>query len=81
MIKIDHQILTCHERPLLPGYLNPKILGVGFSLPHDDSPATRQTDRQTNGFIKNSIEAGILLGGNGVIHAMAIARALVLVQS
>jgi hypothetical protein len=37
--------------------------------------------RQTNSFIENSIAAGILLGGNGVIHAMAIARALVLVQS
>jgi hypothetical protein len=41
----------------------------------------RQTDRQTNSFIENSIDAGILLGGNGVLHAMAIARALVLVQS
>ncbi len=27
--------------------------------------------RQTNSFIENSIEAGILLGGNGVLHAMA----------
>ncbi len=37
--------------------------------------------RQTNSFIENSIEAGILLGGNGVLHAMAIARTLMLVQS
>ncbi len=37
--------------------------------------------RQTNSFIINSIEAGILLGGNGVLHAMAVAHALVLVQS
>jgi hypothetical protein len=38
-------------------------------------------NKQTNSFIENSIEAGILLGGNGVLHAMAVARALVLVQS
>ncbi len=32
-------------------------------------------DRQTNSFIeKNSIEAGILLGGNGILHAMLVAR-------
>ncbi len=28
----------------------------------------RQPDRQTNSFIEISIEAGILLGGNGVLH-------------
>jgi hypothetical protein len=30
--------------------------------------------RQTNSFIENSIEAGILLGGNGILHAMLVAR-------
>ena len=33
-------------------------------------------DRQTNSFIENSIEAGILLGGNGILHAMLVARAV-----
>ena len=31
---------------------------------------------QTNSFIENSIEAGILLGGNGILHAMVVARAV-----
>jgi hypothetical protein len=35
----------------------------------------RQT-RQTNSFIENSIEAGILLCGNGILHAMLVARAV-----
>ncbi len=43
--------------------------------------AQHRVDRQTNSFIENSFEAGILLGGNCVLHAMAVARALVLVQS
>ncbi len=30
--------------------------------------------RQTNSFIENSIEAGILLGGNGILHAMLVAN-------
>ena len=34
------------------------------------------TDRQTNSFIENSIEAGILLGGNGILHAIMVARAV-----
>jgi hypothetical protein len=33
-------------------------------------------DRQTNSVVENSIEAGILLGGNGVLHAIK-ARCLV----
>ena len=32
--------------------------------------------RQTNSFIENSIEAGILLGGNGILHAIMVARAV-----
>jgi hypothetical protein len=36
--------------------------------------------RQTNSFIENSIEAGILLGGNGILHAMLVARALTSLQ-
>jgi hypothetical protein len=47
----------------------------------DTSSPDSVSDRQTNSFIENSIEAGILLGGNGVLHAMAIARALVHFQS
>jgi hypothetical protein len=39
-----------------------------------------QTDRQTNSFIENSIEAGILLGGNGILHAMLVARAVTSLQ-
>jgi hypothetical protein len=31
-------------------------------------------DRQIT-LLKNSIEAGILLGGNGILHAMVVARA------
>ena len=34
------------------------------------------SDTQTNSFIENSIEAGILLGGNGILHAMVVARAV-----
>ena len=30
-------------------------------------------DRQTTSFIENSTEAGILLGGNGTLHAMMVA--------
>jgi hypothetical protein len=37
-------------------------------------------DRQTNSFIENSIEAGILLGGNGIIHAMLVVRAVTSLQ-
>ena len=33
-------------------------------------------NRQTNSFIENSIEAGILLGGNGILHAIMVARAV-----
>ena len=29
--------------------------------------------RQTTSFIENSTEAGILLGGNGTLHAMMVA--------
>ena len=29
--------------------------------------------RQTTSFIENSTEAGILLGGNGILHAMVVA--------
>ncbi len=36
----------------------------------------RQTERQTNSFIENSIDAGILLGGNGFLHAIMVARAV-----
>ena len=36
----------------------------------------RAADRQTTSFIDNSIEAGILLGGNGVLHAMVVAHVL-----
>jgi hypothetical protein len=32
---------------------------------NDDNSAENEADRQTNSFIENSIEAGILLGGNG----------------
>ena len=31
------------------------------------------SDRQTTSFIENSTEAGILLGGNGILHAMMVA--------
>jgi len=31
---------------------------------------------QTNSFIENAIEAGILLGGNGILHAIMVARAV-----
>ena len=44
------------------------VPGTSFFLP----------GRQTTSFIDNSIEAGILLGGNGVLHAMLVARVLVL---
>jgi hypothetical protein len=35
-------------------------------------------DRQTTSFIENSREAGILLGGNGILHAMVVALSLTL---
>jgi hypothetical protein len=35
---------------------------------------------QTNSFIENSIEAGILLGGNGILQAMLVARAVTSLQ-
>jgi hypothetical protein len=37
---------------------------------------SHDVDRQTNSFIENSIEASILLGGNGIIHAIMVARAV-----
>jgi hypothetical protein len=55
---------------------------VGFgSPPPDPFSIYPQTDRQTNSFIKNSIEADILLGGNGVLHAMVVAHALMLARA
>ena len=32
-----------------------------------------EVDRQTTSFIENSTEAGILLGGNGILYAMMVA--------
>ncbi len=37
-------------------------------------------DRQTNSFVQNSIEAGILLCGNGILYAMLVARAVTRLQ-
>ncbi len=45
------------------------------SVSHSAGLADSQTDRQTNSFIENSIEAGIPLGGNGILDAIMVARA------
>jgi hypothetical protein len=51
------------------------IFDKDSARPRAGAPS-RACPRQTNGFIENSIEAGILLCGNGILHAMLVARAV-----
>ena len=47
-------------------------LPASFYLENDDNPDSQGTPRQTTSFNDFSIEAGILLRGNGVPHAMLV---------